>query len=188
MTLSLSEALAAFARGAQPEYARVFAMVPTTAPAQRERMADWLAQCVARQPAATTDAALAAAVRGLVTLRNAQLTYDVVSVRPGARAEAVITGDLGGAVALGNAMVGLLRCVAAHDPALAQRLLREARGTDFLQRGRSPRQSADADTATVAPSSSTWKHAGALRFHDQTGATLCLRTCGNHASPRCRAP
>ena len=134
MTLSpLSEALAVLARRVGPELARIFASVPTTAPAQHDRLAGWLAQCAAGQASAMTAEALAAAVRDLVTLRNAQLVYDAVPVRTGARAEALVTADLGGAVALGDAAAGLLLCVAAHDAALAQRLSREARATDSRQ-------------------------------------------------------
>jgi hypothetical protein len=130
----LSTDLAGFARRVLPDLARTFATVPTTAPAQRDRVTDWLARCVARQPAAMTEAALAAALRDLVTLRHAQLAFAAVSPRPGARPEAVVTADLGGAVALGETAAGLMRCVTARDPDLARRLLRELRRTELRQR------------------------------------------------------
>jgi hypothetical protein len=130
----LSKALAGFARRTRPELARIFAAGPTTAPAQRDRVADWLARCVAREPAAMTEAALAAALHDLLALRHAQLGFAAVPPRPGARPEAIVTADLGGAVALGETLAGLLRCVTAHDPDLAQRLLGELRRTESRQR------------------------------------------------------
>jgi hypothetical protein len=75
----------------------------------------------------TSEATLPAAQRDLVTLHHAQLGFTAVLPRPGARPEAVVTANLGGAVALGTTVVGLPRCVTAHDRDLARRLLPELR-------------------------------------------------------------
>lgn len=133
-TRSLPDTLADLARRLRPELARMFATVETTAPGQLARLTGWLAQCLARQEAAATEEALAEALRNLVTLRNGQLAFTAVPVRLGGRPEAVATGDLGGAVALGQAVVDLIRCVAACDPDLALRLSREVRRTELQQR------------------------------------------------------
>ena len=132
-TPPLTETLARYARRLRPEIEQVFEAVQTTAPAQRARLEDWLARCVAREESARSAESLDAVLRDLVTLRNGQLLFTVMPGRPGARPEAVITGDLGGAVPLGRAVIDLLRHVADHEPDLAHRLIREVRRTDMAQ-------------------------------------------------------
>ena len=132
--LSYTDALADLADRTAPQIKWIFDCVQTTAPAQRARLLDWLARCAAREAAAGGDEALIGALRDLVTLRNGQLTYSALQPRFGGRREAFIVGDLGGAVALGQIVIALLRCIAAHDPELALRLVREARSTDARQR------------------------------------------------------
>ncbi|MAM24973.1 MAG: hypothetical protein CML55_06265 [Rhodobacteraceae bacterium] len=130
---ALSDTLYELAQRLCSEIALVCDTLPTTAPAQQARVAAWLERCAARDATAGTEEALAAVLRDLVTMRNGQLGFTGLDVRSGARPEAMIAADLGGAVPLGQAVVALLRDVAACDPDLALRLIREVRTTDQRQ-------------------------------------------------------
>jgi hypothetical protein len=132
-TPTLSEALVRYARRLRPEIEQIFGAVQTTAPAQLIRLEDWLARCVAREASALREDVLGTVLRDLVTLRNGQLLFTERPRRFGARPEAVIAGDVGGAVPLGRAVIDLLCSVADHEPDLAQRLIREVRRTDMAQ-------------------------------------------------------
>jgi len=129
-----TEALAELAHRIGPQITRIFDCVGTTAPAQHERLVAWLGQCAARETAAATGEVLAGAVRDLVTLRNGQLIFVARPMENGRLQEPLPVADVGGAVALGQAVIDLLRCVADHDRDLAMRLVRETEGTDARQR------------------------------------------------------
>jgi sensor domain CHASE-containing protein len=131
---TLTDALADLARRTGPGMERIVASAEATAPAQGARLAAWLERCVARETAAATEEQLAGAVRDLVTLRNGRLLFVARPVSDGGRREPILVGDLGGAVALGRAVIDLLRCVANHDRDLAIRLARETQATDARQR------------------------------------------------------
>ena len=131
---TFSIALADLAHQLRREIHQLFAVVPTTAPAQQARLDAWLARCVAQDAAAAHEESLTSALRDLVTLRNGQLGFAVPPSRPGTNQVAAITADFGGALLLGQAVVALLRCIARHDPRTAQRLCHDVLRTDARQR------------------------------------------------------
>jgi len=134
-TLPYTDALAELAGQSLPQITLIFDHVPTTAPVQRARLMDWLDQCARREAVANSEKGLTGAVRDLVTLRNGQLTFTADQSQTSGDRKALVLGDLGGAVALGQLVIALLYCVAEHDPELAMRLIREAQTTDVRQRG-----------------------------------------------------
>ena len=68
------------------------------------------------------------------TLPPAQLGYAAPLSRSGTKRIAAIAADAGGALSLVQAVVALLRCIALHDPQMAQRLCHDVLRTDAHQR------------------------------------------------------
>lgn len=92
---TLTHDLAAYATRTRPDFDLIFSM-EVNLPAQEQRLVGWFADVLSRHPDATREPALALALRDMVTVRNARLSFRSPPARGGSRPVALIVGDLGG--------------------------------------------------------------------------------------------
>ncbi|WPY96293.1 hypothetical protein T8T21_16090 (plasmid) [Limimaricola variabilis] len=130
---TLTHDLAAYATRTRPDFDLIFSM-EVNLPAQEQRLVGWFADVLSRHPDATREPALALALRDMVTVRNARLSFRSPPARGGSRPVALIVGDLGGAVPAGYAVAELLRLIGRHKPDIALRLAHDVQQTDARQR------------------------------------------------------
>jgi len=130
---TLSHDLADYAARTRPAFDLLFS-IEKGLPAQARRLTGWFAQGLSHSPEAVREAALAVALRDMVTVRNARLSFQAMPAQWGCRPVAVIAGDLGGAVLSGCAVVDLLRLVGRHEADMALRLIRDVQQTEARQR------------------------------------------------------
>jgi hypothetical protein len=132
-TMTLSDALTAFAAEYLPQLALLFAEMPPMP--WLARLETWLGDCRANPAIAMTEPALAEALGLFVSLRHARMRFGLLEPARWARQGTLVSADQGGGAVLAAAAgAELMRLIARHDRELAMRLAETTLRRNEVQR------------------------------------------------------